>query len=150
MAARRLVIVMLVLLALSTLVAALVPAPDRGGNATRSATGPSGPTSTSQAPVIAPQPAAVPGLVEARIDIAPKPAGPPPVVAVEPGNRLVLGVGGTVGNDISIPAFGLTETMTPSAAAIFDLIVDRPGRFAVRAFGADRVVGTIVSKKRAG
>ncbi len=65
---------------------------------------------------------------------------------MKPGQRLVLLVGGAVGDDISIPAFGLTETMTPSAPARFDLIVDRPGHFAVRAYTADRVVGRILSK----
>ena len=82
------------------------------------------------------------GLVRARITIS---AGVPQVVRVKPGQRLVLLVGGPVGEDISIPAFGLTETAAPSAPARVDLIVDRPGRFEVRAFGADRVVGRILS-----
>jgi hypothetical protein len=139
MAARRLIVVMLVLLGLSTIVAALVPAPQNSGNGPGpvgrgQATRPKPPTETG-----AVKPA---GFTSARIEVS---RGAPPVVRVRPGERLVLLVGGRVGDDISIPAFGLTETMTPTAPARFDLIVDRSGRFAVRAFSADRVVGRIVS-----
>jgi hypothetical protein len=141
MAARRLIVVMLVLLGVSTLVAALVPTPERSGDGSGNASGPAGAGRPNQPPRSAfPQ---ARGLLTARIRVS---AGPPQVVDVEPGQRLVLLVGGPVGDDISIPAFGLTETMMPSAPARFDLIVDRRGRFAVRAFGADRVVGRIVSR----
>ncbi len=141
MAARRLIVVMLVLLGLSTLVAALVPAPDRSGSGSDPAKGGGGagrPATPPRSPTAGPA-----GLVNAQITVA---GGAPQVVEVKAGQRLLLEVGGAVGDDISIPAFGLTETMTPSAPARFDLIVDRAGRFPVRAFGAARAVGTILSK----
>ncbi len=141
MAARRLIVVMLVLLGLSTIVAALLPPPDRSENVPgqgrrRGETAQPEPSGNSGS-------AAARGLIRARITTSRR---APEVVRVTPGQRLVLLVGGPVGDDISIPAFGLTETATPSAPARFDLIVDRPGRFAVRAFGAERDVGRIVSK----
>ena len=110
MAARRLILVMLVLLGLSTLVAAIVPAPERSGEGPGTATGPAGgprPARPSQG-----VPSGGGGLVKARIEISHR---APEVVRVKPGQRLVLLVGGQVGDDISIPEFGLTETMTPSA-----------------------------------
>jgi hypothetical protein len=142
MAARRLVVVMLVLLGLSTLVAALVPTPDshRGDSTATTGGGAKSPSSPPATP--RPEPART---VNARLTVS---RAAPHLIRVKTGQRLVLLVGGPVGDDISIPAFGLTETMTPQAPAHFDLIVDRAGRFPVRAFGADRVVGTIVSKSQ--
>lgn len=147
MAARRLVIVMLVLLGLSTLAAALLPRPDRSGSDPAGNTGASGAQASAPPPAGSPASAPPPGLVNARITVS---KHRPPVVRVHPGNRLVLLVGGPFGDDISIPAFGLTQTMAPSAPARFDLIVNRAGRFGVRAFGAERVIGTIVSRARGG
>jgi hypothetical protein len=145
MAARRLIIVMLVLLGLSTLVAALVPAPEPSGGGPGSETGPAGGAGPSEGQDGAsPRPG---GTVAARITVS---VAAPETVKVKPGQRLVLLVGGPIGEDISIPAFGLTETMTPSAPARFDLIVDRAGRFPIRAYGAERPVGRIVSAAQSG
>jgi hypothetical protein len=145
MAARRLIIVMLVLLGLSTLVAALVPAPERSGEEPGTATGPTGGSGRERGQDGAsPRPG---GTVAARITVS---VVAPETVKVKPGQRLVLLVGGPIGEDISIPAFGLTETMTPTAPARFDLFVDRAGRFPIRAFGAERPVGRIVSAARSG
>jgi hypothetical protein len=136
MAARRLIVVMLVLLGLSTLVAALVPAPQSSED------GPGTPTGPAGGPGARRPSHGAGGLVTARIRVSDR---SPEVVRVRPGQRLVLLVGGAVGDDISIPAFGLTETMAPTAPARFDLIVDRAGRFPIRAFGTERPVGSIVS-----
>ena len=139
MAARRLVIVMVVLLGLSTLAAALVPTPDPPPEPPparadkpreRSGNGASG-----YAPLGG-------GVVNARLAISNRRQPP---VRVRPGDQLLLAVHGPVGDDIEIPAFGLTEAMTPYAAARFDILIDRSGRFAVRAVEAGRVVGTIVA-----
>jgi hypothetical protein len=145
MAARRLIVVMLVLLGLSTLVAALVPAPQPSGGGPGSETGPSGGSGPRRG-----QGGSTPragGTVAARITVS---VGEPETVRVKPGQRLVLLVGGQIGEDISIPAFGLTETMTPAAPARFDLIVDRAGTFPIRAFRAERPVGRIVSAAPSG
>ena len=67
----------------------------------------------------------------------------PPTIVLRPGDQLQLAVSGSFGDEITIPGFGLTETMTRFAPASFDLIVDRAGRFPIRAIGADRLVGRI-------
>jgi hypothetical protein len=139
MAARRLVIVMLVLLAVSTLAAALVPAPesDQGAEETtgRGSAPPRGGPADGSAP-------AVPGrrAVVSRIRISNR---RPPTIALRPGDQLTLQVSASFGDDVTIPAFGLTETMTPLAPASFDLIVDRAGTFAVRTVETVRLVGRI-------
>ncbi len=141
MAARRLIVVMLVLLGLSTLVAALVPAPQPSGGGPGGGTGPAPGTGPGRG-----QDGAAPragGTVAARITVS---AAAPETVKVKPGQRLVLLVVGPIGEDISIPAFGLTETMTPSAPARFDLIVDRAGIFPIRAYGTDGPVGRIAAR----
>ena len=143
MAARRLVIVMVVLLALSTVASQLVPAPERSAERTRpeperkprEETGESGWTGYAQLPG---------SLITARLAISNKPQPP---VRVRPGDQLRLSVAGTLGQDIEIPAFGLTETMSPSAPARFDILIDRTGTFPVRAVESGRPVGRIVSTR---
>jgi hypothetical protein len=140
MAARRLVIVMIVLLGLSTLAAALVPTPEGDSP-------PSGATDT-----VAPdrdagpeaEPVAAGGEVRAaRIRIG---DGSSPAVEVHPGDQLRLVVSGMAGEDVAIPAFGLTETMTPYSPARFDLFVDRAGSFPILAGAGERIVGRIVAR----
>ena len=137
MAARRLVIVMVVLLGLATLAAALVQPPEQRGAATdqrRKPEGTTGSGSSADAP---------PGrVVGGKLRISN--AGPREV-RVRPGDQLRLAVAGSVGEDIVIPAFGLTETMSPYAPAQFDILVDRPGRFVVRGVDSGRLAGRIVS-----
>lgn len=141
MAARRLVIVMLVLLAVSTLAAALVPTPESDDPrpvATDTATSGQGPEPDAGA-------AGSPEgrLVARRIRVGE--GEKPRSVEVRSGDQLLLLVSGRLADDIAIPAFGLVETMTPFSPARFDLIVDRTGRFPIRAERAARVVGRIVS-----
>ena len=138
MAARRLLIVMVVLLGLSTLAAALVPPPDpKPDRPPAQATREPGARGEEESGG-----GSEPRLVTARMRIANE---PPKVVAVRPGDQLELEVSGSVGEDIEVPAFGLTETMTPDAPARFDLIVDRPGSFVVRAVESGIVAGRIRS-----
>lgn len=139
MAARRLVVVMLVLLAISTLAAALVPAPEPDprpgeraeGGATRPREGRTGATDEQ---------GSAGRLVQRRIRISNR---RPPTIALRPGDQLKLLVSGPFGDDITIPAFGLTETMTVFAPARFDLIVEEAGTFPIRAVNAGRLVGRI-------
>jgi hypothetical protein len=136
MAARRLVIVMLVLLGISTLAAALVPT-DRNDSATEA-------TDTVDAGSDE-KPERQNGasrLVRRRIRITDKPA----VVHVHPGEQVRLAVAGPFGDDIEIPALGLTAAMTPYAPATFDLIVPEPGTFAVRAVQTGMLVGRIEAR----
>jgi hypothetical protein len=141
MAARRLVIVMLVLLGISTLAAALVPGPDRGTpNSTGTIDGrPEG--STTNAP-----PASHGSIVQRRLRISASPG----TVAVRPGDQLRLAVSGPYGDEITIPAFGVTETIAPYAPARFDLLVAEPGSFPIVAAQSGRVVGRIASRPAAG
>ena len=142
MAARRLLIVMLVLLGISTLAAAFLPAPEREAATTAE--------EEPRARGAEPEAAAAEAtgrVVDARFLV------PPPrrqVVGLRPGDRLRLDVSGNAGDDILIPAFGLTETMTPDATARFDLVIDRPGVFAVTRFAGGAVVGLIRACPRKG
>ena len=135
MAARRLVMVMLVLLGLSTLAAAFVPPPSSRNGTTTQATRTRVPSQAEQAPPTGGR------LVEASVTIT---NGKPRTIRLRPGDELRLSVGGGFGDLVEIPAFGLTETMSPYAPAQFDLIPDREGRFAVRAVDANRVAAWIV------
>jgi hypothetical protein len=138
MAARRLVIVMLVLLGLSTLAAALVPGPDRST--------PAGSDTIDTRPGAGSGPGAAPAsgarFVQRRLRISATPA----VVEVRPGDQLRLAVVGPYGDDITIPAFGLTETLTPYAPARFDLLVPDAGSFPILAVQSGRLIGRIRSR----
>jgi hypothetical protein len=129
-------IVMLVLLGISTLAAALVPT-DRNDS-------PSEATDTvdagSEEKPDRRQPAS--RLVRRRIRVTDKPA----VVHVRSGEQVRLAVSGPFGDDIEIPALGLTAAMTPYAPATFDLIVPGPGTFAVRAVQTGMLVGRIEAR----
>lgn len=138
MAARRLVIVMLVLLGISTLAAALVPTPDRDGTE-------SGPTDTVDPGTPREPERELPQgrFVQRHLRIDDKPA----TVRVRPGDQLHLTVGGPLSDDITIPALGLTATLTPYAPAVFDVLVPRTGTFAIRALNIETVVGRIESRR---
>ena len=146
MAARRLIFILLGLLALSTVIAALLPPQPSGDKSKQDqrsgATGTG--TTGSQNSLLNPdkEPAPVPGLVRARIEVS---NSAPKTIRVEPGDRLVLSVDAGFGDDVEIPAFGLTETMTPYSPAVFDLIVRRPGTYPIMTVESNRVVGQIVS-----
>jgi hypothetical protein len=133
-AARRLVVVMLVLLAISTLAAALVPAPK---NSERTETG----TTERKAGQKRNAPAADGELLDGRIDAR---AGRPKELRIERGDQLSLAVSAPFGDDVEIPGFGLVETVDRFAPANFDLFATRTGTFPVRAVAADRVLGWIV------
>ena len=135
MAARRLVMVMLVLLGLSTLAAAFVPPPSSRNATTTQEAQRRPPVRKEQAPPTGGR------LVDARVAVT---NGKPRTIRLHPGDELRLSVGGGFGDLVQIPAFGLTETMSPYAPANFDLIPDREGRFAVRAVDANRVAAWIL------
>ncbi len=134
MAARRLVVVMLVLLAISTLATVLLPRPDhRVTPAT---------TTTREPPVDVSPPRAATGLLlVARMQIS---GGQPKTVRIERGDELRLEVEAPFGADVEIPGFGLTEPVTPFAAASFDLLATATGRFPVRIVDPQRLVGQVL------
>jgi hypothetical protein len=136
MAARRLLALLLALLAVSTLAAALTaPAPDREPEDTEG-------TSASH-----------PGarksgrLIEATLDAS---ARRPEQVEVQRGDQLALTVRARAGGQIEVPAFGRLEDIAPAAPARFDLLLERAGHFEVRIAGSGRVIGTIAVRPARG
>jgi hypothetical protein len=138
MAARRLLIVMLVLLGLSTLAAALVPPREPSEDTTTDATQETATTPTEAAPAGEVVPFAVP-IDPKRILVVPATAG----------DQLELAICSKVPEQVEIPAFGLLETAEPAKPATFQLLVEQPGTFGVRLVNADRVVVRIQVAKAA-
>jgi hypothetical protein len=141
-AARRLVVVMLVLLAISTLVTALLPRPDRDKTA---------PVTTApgrKQPVDVP-----PRPTETGLDLVARlragSAGPK-TVRIERGDELRLDVVAPFGADVEIPGFGLTEPVTPFSAAQFDLLATSTGTYPVRIVDPVQLVGRVVVGKAGG
>lgn len=121
MAARRLLIIMLVLLGLSTLAAALVPQrtlKDRT-NGTTTTTQSTSATATST-------PAATPAQV--AITVGPRKL---PLVRAHVGDQFTLLVTSILPREISIPEFGLVSFATPDAPARFELLSQTPGTFGI-------------------
>ena len=134
MAARRLLILMLVLLAVSTVAAALVPPQSDDEATTESArTEPAKPgRHVKRTP---------PGrLVSRTIRVAPHGIAR---VHVRMDDQLALTVRSGVADQVSIPAFGRIEDLTPEAPARFDLLADQAGVFEVRLVDAKRTIGRI-------
>lgn len=122
MAARRLLIVMLILLGLSTLAAALVPQHSlRDGATTRTTT--TQPTTTTQTETA---PAFVPPT---KITVGSKKF---PIVSPVPvGEQLVLLVSSPFPTQLEIPEFGQIGFAAPKAPARFELLPTAPGTFGV-------------------
>jgi hypothetical protein len=133
MAARRLILAMLVLLVLSSIAAALVPV-GNGGSTSDSSTS----TTTSTAPAPTGQ------LVKRTIAVDPKTAR----IRIEVGDQLELTVRSKRADQVEIPAFGELENVDPDFPAHFDILALEPGRFEVRLDEANRPIATIEVGKR--
>jgi hypothetical protein len=121
MAARRLLIVMLVLLGISTLAAALVPPPERESTQTETTNS----TATrAQEPRHGERVAA---------EVSASRRGRPERVRVSTGDQLALVVNAPRPAEVAIPAFGLIEFADRGAPARFDILIERSGRFDVTA-----------------
>jgi hypothetical protein len=136
MAARRLLIVMLILLGLSTLAAALVP--QRTLN--------DGTTSTTRS--VATVPTVPAGTVPpvAEIIVGGKKF---PVVPVHVGDQFTLLVRSRHPNEIAIPEFGLIGFATAGTPARFELLPDAPGTFGIL-FAASGKPGGQIEVQRTG
>jgi hypothetical protein len=135
MAARRLLIILVILLGLSTLAAALIPQHPFRSNTTTAATATQPTQSTTT-------PASPSGRsLRAQIMVGGK---KPPVVAgpvckkrkpsCEPmhvGDQLSLAVLSTKQAELSIPAFGLIGVASRNSPALFSLLLDEPTRVGV-------------------
>jgi hypothetical protein len=148
MAARRLLIVMLVLLGLSTLAAALVPQHSLRDNTTGSTTTtqPAETTTTAAPPPgrslsveIAVGRDKVP-VVANSICNKPKPACEP----LHVGDQLSLQVLSKAQSQLEIPSFGLIGVASPNAPALFELLPQQAGRIGVLFASTRKVAARIV------
>jgi hypothetical protein len=148
MAARRLLIVMLVLLGISTLAAALVPQSTPEDETT------TGRTSTQAKTATAPEPPAGRSLA-AQITVGPKKkpvvvAGPvcakakPRCQPIHVGDQLTLRVYSKPAAQLEFPEFGQFEFAAPNAPALFELLPDAAGRFGIRFASTDRVAASVL------
>lgn len=134
MAARRLIAVMLVLLFLSSLAAALAPVEP-----------PEETTSTTEP--LMPPPADRGTLLRETIDASAK---RPSTIEAQSHDQLQLRVTARRPGTIELVGLGADEDVDPLAPALFDVLLDRPGRFPVRELESGRRVGLIlVSDRRA-
>jgi hypothetical protein len=122
MAARRLLIVMLVLLGVSTLAAALVPQ----GTLNEADTTATTTQTTTTTPTAIPNPAF---LRPTKITVGGKKF--PVVSPVHVGDQLSLLVRSRFPTQIEIPEFGLIGFATPDTPARFELLADTPGTFGI-------------------
>ena len=125
MAARRLLIVMLVLLGLSTLAAALVPQHAlRGPNGTTTAA-----TTTTTPTTTTPANTSAAYFPPTKILVGGKKL--PVVSPLHVGDQISLHVLSTAPTQLSIPALGLVGFAAPTAPAIFELLPTTPGTLGV-------------------
>lgn len=140
MAARRLLIVMLILLGLSTLAAALVPQRAlRNGTTSGTKTTQSSPTTPSPITDVLPP--------VAEITVGGKKF--PVVAPVHVGDQLTLLVRSRRPRQISIPEFGLIGFATRDTPARFELLPTTPGTFGIL-FAARHVIGEGVGAAASG
>ena len=134
MAARRLLIIMLVLLGISTLAAALVDTrsfrEEGTGSTIASETEPTEPPDT------------VPEGKALGISVVVGGAKVK-VIPMQVGDQLELIVRSPKTDLLEIPALGLLEPVAPNAPARFDVLAQESGSYGVRLVNADRVVARI-------
>jgi hypothetical protein len=171
MAARRLIIVMLVLLGISTTIAIIGPdreerAVESGptDNASREEAGDDDPTGTTEATgrtgeTEATGRAGSPGEDAGAADpggqgatgaaeLAFTASGRQEVLCARPGSRVILTVRTTEALDVSIPDFGRTASVTPYSPEPFDLLMpEEPGRYDIEALQTGRTLATIVNNE---
>ena len=124
---------MLVLLFLSSLAAALAPVEPRDET-----------TSTTTEPLAGAEPERG-ELLRETIDV---PAKRPNTIRARTGDQLQLRVTARRPGTIELVGLGADEDVDPVAPALFDVLLDRPGRFPVRELGSGRRVGLILVSDR--
>src|SRR5215211_1227039 len=133
MAARRLLILLLAVLAISTLGAALIAPRPGGPDQTTTTTAPrGGPT----------RPRERDGhLIEVSVRTRSR---RPESIRAQPGDQLELTVRSATAGQIEIPHFGLVEDAGPDMPARFSVLFDEPGHFHVSLATTGRVLARIV------
>ena len=130
MVARRLLIVMLVLLGISALAAALVP-----GQRLNQGTDTSS-TTTEETTAVVPQGR----LLTATINAA---RTKQQAVRIRLGDELILLVKANLRDDVEIPALGVVEPVDPVTPARFDLLPPQTGSYPIRLVTEHRRVGRL-------
>jgi hypothetical protein len=134
MAARRLLIVLGILFAIS--IAAAAVAPERPiTTSTESST-------TAEAVSVAPGG----GVVRERLLAS---ASSPPIVRAEVGDQLSLSVDADEPLEVEISEFGLIANASPAAPALFDLLLRNPGAVAITDASTGRVIGRLLVRPAA-
>jgi hypothetical protein len=133
MAARRLLILMLLVLAISTLAAGLfAPRPEPQRAATTTTTEP------DQGPATGVE--GTGRLIEASVHTG---ARRPEMIRLHRGDQLELTVRSRIDGQVEIRRFGLIEDAGPGMPARFSLLMSEPGSFAVRLAGRRRDVARV-------
>lgn len=126
MAARRLIVILVALFAIS-IVAAMI-APDRRGGLiggrTTSTTERTTTTTTTTTPDALPPGESLSARIVASV-------AEPETVRASVGDQVGLTVASRRAREIEIPAFGVTEDAAPDAAASFNLLLREPGLLAI-------------------
>lgn len=162
MAARRLIIVMLVLLAISTAIAIIAPDPverttESGttGTTSREETADGGPTGTTGTTGATGETGATGttggsgsdqagGAAKLTFTVSDRPQ----TLCASPGSRVILTVRTTEPLDVSIPDFGRTASVTQYAPEPFDLLLpETPGSYDVEALATGKALATIESNE---
>ena len=144
MAARRLLIIMLVLLGLSTLAAAMVDTRslrEEGTGSTIASETETQPTTTTE-----PEP---PGRLLKPLTIRVGPDRKVVVVPMEVGDQLPLTVRSKAADQLEIGALGLLQPVSPEAPAHFDILATAAGTYGMRLVESDDVVARIEVSKTA-
>ena len=140
MAARRLLIVMLVLLGISVLGGTLLPSPgsQEGTETTETQTKDAEPKQKGKAADPVPRGE----LRRYTLEVTPERTFK---IEVEVGDQLLLTVHSKKPDQVEIPRLGLIETMDKFAPAKFDLLIVEPGSYPIRLVEAKREVGRIAA-----
>jgi hypothetical protein len=138
MFARRLLVLVAVLMGLTALAASLSPPPEpirRGASAGATPT-PAPPAAPTRA-----APGAAGEVVRARISASA--AALPRVVRAMRDDLVELVVAGDVVDTVAIDGLPVLEPIDPDSPVRLELYADRPGRFPIRLLDAGRRIGTL-------
>jgi hypothetical protein len=153
MAARRLLILMLILLGVSTLAAALVPTPggDDGESeeTERESTGAIGAETRPEGGAAAQPKAGKPRERGKSLDASIKLGGGKiPVVPIKVGDNLSLEIRSKRRGLLEIPALGRVEAIAPGTSAFFDIRGREPASYGIRFLGGEKVVARVEVERR--
>ncbi len=141
MAVRRLLIVMLILLGISTLLASQVPRETPSDESEDTV------TSTAETPATQAEEAAQAKgrlLEPLRITVSDAKIK---VIPMRVGDQLPLVVRARTADQVEIPALGLVEPVARGSSANFNILAEEPGNYGIRLLRADRVIGRIEVRK---